>query len=394
MFDKTLIFVLAISSIPVIILFVQALIAVAIPITIVHKRYKKPCTVTVLVPAHNEELVIAETINSIRSQLNENDRLIVVADNCTDNTAAIAHDLGAEILVRSNDEQRGKGFALDYGIRHIESTGNTPDVILVIDADCLVETGAMRLLVDTCMQLNRPIQALYLMQSINAPGLKQKVAEFAWVVKNWVRPLGFLRLGLPCHLMGTGMAFPWQVIRDGGLGNESIVEDMRLGIELTYKGFAPVFLPDAKVSSFFPNADKAENTQRTRWEHGHLAMLLRDGPRLLINGFKQLDSAMIFLALDLMVPPLALLTLILLVLMAIAFGHALLTGVFTSMVLSILIFMFFAFSVLLAWYGYGRKILTFRELLSIPMYIIKKIPIYCKFISNPQKSWLKTSRDK
>lgn len=394
MLDNLLVFVLAISSIPIVILFVQTLIAVVFPISTIHKQAKKSCTVAVLVPAHNEELVIAKTIHSIRSQLNDGDQLIVVADNCTDNTATIADELGAEILVRENNELRGKGFALDYGVRHIEATNNTPDVVIVIDADCLIEDGAMSLLADNCMQLNRPIQALYLMQSTNTPGLKQKVAAFAWIVKNWVRPLGFLRLGLPCHLMGTGMAFPWQLIRDANLGNESIVEDMRLGIELTKKRFAPVFLPNAKVTSFFPDADKAENTQRTRWEHGHLAMLLRDGPCLLINGLKKCDPAIIFLALDLMVPPLALLALILFVLMAIAFGHALLTGVFTSAVLSVLIFIFFVVSVLLAWYGYGRKVLTCRELLSIPMYIIKKIPIYLRFITHPQKSWLRTSRDK
>jgi hypothetical protein len=59
--------------------------------------------------------------------------------------------------------------------------------------------------------------------------LKSKVSEFAWCVKNLVRPLGYSNLGCPCQLMGTGMAFKWSTLSKADLANGNIVEDMKLG---------------------------------------------------------------------------------------------------------------------------------------------------------------------
>ncbi len=121
--------------------------------------------VTVLIPAHNEELVIDETIKSVKSQLKDDDSLLVVADNCSDNTARIARDLGAKVLIREDAVRRGKGYALDFGIKHITAIKDKPDVLIVIDADCIVEQGSLSKLVHDCMEKARPIQALYLMSS-------------------------------------------------------------------------------------------------------------------------------------------------------------------------------------------------------------------------------------
>src|ERR1700730_19175391 len=68
--------------------------------------------VAILIPAHNEEGGISATLRSIAPQLREHDRLIVVADNCTDGTRNIAEEEGAEVVSRTNLEKRGKGFAL------------------------------------------------------------------------------------------------------------------------------------------------------------------------------------------------------------------------------------------------------------------------------------------
>ena len=72
---------------------------------------------------------------------------------------------------------------------------------------------------------------------------RTRVREFAWRVKNWVRPLGLSSLGLPCQLMGTGMAFPWEVIADARLATGSLAEDLKLGLELAANGHPPVFCP-------------------------------------------------------------------------------------------------------------------------------------------------------
>ncbi|HXM34723.1 MAG TPA: glycosyltransferase, partial [Pyrinomonadaceae bacterium] len=75
--------------------------------------------VAVLVPAHNESAGLLPTITDIKRQLFAGDRLLVVADNCTDDTAAIAAARGAEVIERNDPSRRGKGYALDFGVRHL-----------------------------------------------------------------------------------------------------------------------------------------------------------------------------------------------------------------------------------------------------------------------------------
>ena len=96
--------------------------------------------IAVLMPAHNESAGIARPLNAIRMQLQPGDRVLVVADNCTDDTAEIALANGAEVIVRNDAERRGKGYALEFGVRHLEA--QPPEVVIVIDADCLVHAGA------------------------------------------------------------------------------------------------------------------------------------------------------------------------------------------------------------------------------------------------------------
>lgn len=88
-------------------------------------------------------------------------------------------------------------------------------------------------------------------------GLTVQVAEFAWRVKNLVRPRGWARLGLPCQLMGAGMAFGWRDLALIDLANGHLVEDVKLGLDLCQQGKPPVFCPEAVVSSRFLPASKA-----------------------------------------------------------------------------------------------------------------------------------------
>src|SRR5690349_11757077 len=70
----------------------------------------------IIVPAHNEQAVIAQTVQSLRAieWPEHRRRIIVVADNCSDDTSKVAHQAGARVLERSHQTDRGKGFALAY----------------------------------------------------------------------------------------------------------------------------------------------------------------------------------------------------------------------------------------------------------------------------------------
>jgi len=93
----------------------------------------------VLVPAHNEASEIGITLENLLPQIKNNDRLIVIADNCTDNTALVAQECGVVVIERNNPEKRGKGYALDYGLSLLES--DPPDIVIIIDADCSTESN-------------------------------------------------------------------------------------------------------------------------------------------------------------------------------------------------------------------------------------------------------------
>lgn len=347
--------------------------------------------IAVLMPAHDEAAGIAESLHSIIPQLHAGDRLLVVADNCSDATAAIAAGLGAEVAERWAPDRRGKGYALDFGLRCLEL--DPPEVVIIVDADCVVHAEALDRLGRLAILGGRPAQALYLMHSPASAGPGARLAEFAWLVRNRVRPLGFSRLGLPCQLTGSGMAFPWPLAQQMQIAHAGIVEDLQLGIDLAIAGQPPVFCPEALVSSEFPVDRAAVGSQRTRWEHGHLGMILDGVPRLLVAAIARRDGRLLGLALDLAVPPLALLTLLSAALCA-AGGIAWLAGAtpalagLTALPLAILLL-----AIVAAWLGWGRRLVPLRSLLGIPLYIAAKIPLYLRFLGKRQTTWVRTGRD-
>src|SRR5450631_4019410 len=259
-------------------------------------------TVAVLIPAHDETKGILATLNDIKPQLRPSDRLLVVADNCTDDTAAVAASVGAEVTVRLEPTKIGKGYALDWGLNYLAP--NAPGIVIMIDADCRLAENTIDRLANVCEQAQRPVQALYLMTTSEGSKINHQVAEFAWRVKNWMRPLGLSALGLPCQLMGSGMAFPWALIRSVELSSGFIVEDLKLGLDLAQAGHAPLFCSSALVTSTFPVSKSGTRTQRQRWEHGHIGSILTRAPTLLRVALARRTIAVLAMALYLFVPPL------------------------------------------------------------------------------------------
>ena len=142
---------------PSMVLFAQVLLA-CLPARSPPAAGARRPRVAVLVPAHNEASIIASTLASVGPQMLAHDRLLVVADNCTDDTAQLARMAGAEVVERHNDALRGKGYALDFGVRHLAQ--DAPEVVIIVDADCQVGEGAIDLLARRCLETSRPVQAL------------------------------------------------------------------------------------------------------------------------------------------------------------------------------------------------------------------------------------------
>lgn len=348
--------------------------------------------VAILVPAHNESAGLGLTLHSIKAQLGPDDRLIVVADNCVDDTASVASAAGAEVIIRNDPARAGKGYALDFGIKHLEV--DPPPIVIVIDADCKAEDGAIDELASACEARHRPAQAINLMIAPDESPIKYHVAEFAWRVKNWVRPSGLTAFGLPCQLTGTGMAFPWEIIRSVNLAHGSIVEDLKIGLDLALAGRPAMLCSTAKVTSQFPWSVEGAKSQRTRWEEGHVRTILTAVPSLLYKSITLGNLGLFALTLDLLVPPLSLLVILVSGMFAITGVAAALGCPSTALVISWVSLLTLAIAVVIAWAGYGRDVLPLRRLPSIATYVFSKLPIYGRLFSRRSIPWVRTDRSK
>ncbi|MDR7092352.1 glycosyltransferase family 2 protein [Hydrogenophaga laconesensis] len=382
-----------------ILLVLVALLALQVAVSLFPRRLDPvtnadapaPSTV-VLMPAHDEAEIIESMVKQALQVLPAGGRLLLVADNCTDDTAARARSAGAEVLERFDTSLRGKGYALAHGVNHLRTS--PPDVVVVMDADCVAEPGSLAAIAIEAHRLQRPVQAMYDMVAPPNAGLMQRIAAFAWDFRTRLRAEGYRRLGMPCQLMGSGMAFPWPVLQQVNLATGHIVEDLKLGLDCTLAGKPPQFFPSALVSSSFPTNEQGTQSQRKRWEHGHLSMVASQAPGLLWKSLTHRNASLVALTLDMCVPPLALLTMLLSAQAVVACLLAWL-GLAWPVVATVSLagFALLALSVLAGWWKAGRRWIGFGELMSVPWYIVRKLPLYLGFLTRRQMSWIRTRRD-
>ncbi|WP_240325547.1 glycosyltransferase family 2 protein [Sphingomonas mesophila] len=343
----------------------------------------------VIVPAHDEADGIAATVAHIRAQLRSLDYLLVVADNCTDDTADQARLAGARVIERNDLDNVGKGYALAFGCDELAKCPR--NVVIIIDADCRIAVGGLQRLALEAAVRRVAIQAAYLMESPPDTNALVAISSFAFRVRNVVRQRGLARLGAAALLQGTGMAFPWSMVSAAPLATDDIVEDLNLGIALLQQGHR-IGWSEAVIVSSQPANREATMTQRTRWEHGSTSSAPGNILKLAREALRQRRVDLAILALDLLVPPLALLLVVTIVSCALAGILALLgTGMWPvtilGMVLAALIL-----TVLLAWVAEGQRLLTFNTLLKVPAYVLWKLPIYARLLAARQKTWVRTAR--
>jgi cellulose synthase/poly-beta-1,6-N-acetylglucosamine synthase-like glycosyltransferase len=379
-------------TIPAVVLLLQVASPNRLSVEPAYATITRP-KVAVILPAHDEEKCIGRTLTSIKAQLANDDEVLVVADNCSDSTARIARESGALVVERHDLLHRGKGFALDFGLKFLNSISSF-DVIIIIDADCSLGAHFIEILSSRCMRTSRPVQAAYLM------GLAKEyqynfgsIKVLAWKIKNYIRPLGGQFLGFPCQLMGSGMAFPGNLLLKSNLATSNIVEDLKLGIDLAIEGHPPLFCPEAVILSDFPINSKAMHSQRKRWEHGYLSSMIRYIPVLISQSARRRDLSLLAMAADLSVPPLALFSLLSLGAFSAALVLFIITGLSSPILAnSVQTALLFA-TVIIIWFRHGRSVVSLSELRLFPLYVLSKIPLYFSFLTSRQTHWVKTDRD-
>ena len=347
-------------------------------------------SVAVLVPAHDEEQHIEATLHRIKNDLSTSDHLLVVADNCVDQTASLATRGGAEVVVRNDSSRRGKGFALAAGLRHLAPLA--PEVVVFVDADCQFSPHGLELLARACAATNGPVQCLNLMLANPIKPASSRFAEFAWRIKNDFRPDGYARLGLPCHLLGTGMAVPWRLIDPALFATGHLTEDVLLGIELAINGSPPRFLRGARITSYFPDTQHGRDLQKQRWVHGHLGLISSQLPRLVYHGLRQRDLGLLAMAADLAVPPLSMLAAANVTLAMLCFAHLALGGSVVPLALALVANAAFAFSLITSWYFCGRDLIGIRELKQLPSHLLMVTRAALNLARGYRAQWIRADR--
>jgi len=391
MFDTLMVSLAVLIAIPILVLLVEVLAALTPPRRPIRQRTRHRPPVGILMPAHNESAVIEQTLSALMPHLRPGDQVQLIADNCTDETATLAARFPVNVIERVSHHQRGKGYALAHGLACWADA--VPAVIVIMDADCRFDSGALDLIVSGAAYHNRPIQAVYLMDLPADPSPGDRISAFAFLFKNQVRPLGMHRLRQPCLLTGTGMAFPRKLLTPQMLATGNIVEDMQLGLDLAMQGHAPMLEPDALVWGQLPKQSDAVLSQRTRWEHGHLHTLVTKTPALLAAALRKRRSDLAALALELCVPPLSLLGMVWLVFSLLSSIHFWVTGTGAPLVIATATGMLLLAAVAAAWRQFGTEVLDQASLREIPAYALGKLGIYWRFMTQRQRNWIKTTRE-
>jgi len=344
----------------------------------------------VIIPAHDEEASIAATIAALGAEAAGIADLLVVADNCSDRTAELARAGGARTIVRTNPAMRGKGYALAFA--RDELANAPPDVVIVVDADCRIDRQGLAALIEAAAARSNPAQAVNLLHPDLTAAPFVQVSNFAFMLRNLIRQRGLQRLAKRVHLTGTGMALPWALFATADLGGASIVEDLNLGVSLAGKGHPAILVEQATVWSAAASA-KDTLQQRERWEGGFLTNALPAGLRGLGRSVAAFDPRGLVAAIDLCIPPLAILVLVDIVALTIV-GVAAASSRSASAFVALLSASALAgIAITLAWFREGRAFASPGAVARIPLYVARKLPIYARvLIRGAPRHWMRTDR--
>jgi glycosyltransferase involved in cell wall biosynthesis len=345
----------------------------------------------VVVPAHDEAEGIASTIESLLSVAYpcELFDVLVVADNCSDDTAARARAAGALVIERQDAVQRGKGYAL---LHAFERLPEGLDAVAVIDADTVVSRNLLSAFSARLDAGASAVQADYAVRNPDA-SWRTRLLAIALGSFHVVRSRGRERLGLSCGLRGNGMCFATSVLRAVPHEAFSIVEDVEYGIRLGEAGHRVHYADEAHVYGEMVSSARAARSQRDRWEGGRVALRRRHAGRLLRAGMRRHDRVLLDLGLDLVVPPLSRLAVlaVLGVLSSalaarVAGGFALSLSVWGGAVMGIVAY------VLRGWSVSGTGVRGLLDLLSAPAYVAWKLTARPRG-AGPEAEWIRTERE-
>jgi 1,2-diacylglycerol 3-beta-glucosyltransferase len=272
----------------------------------------------IIVPAHNEASVIERTVASLRKIDWPPDgfRIFVIADNCTDQTAALARLAGATVLERQDPGLRGKGYALNFAFRSSREQA-WADAVIVVDADAEVSSNLAAAFAARIEGGVHAIQAHYGILNPMA-SWRTRLITIAKASFHIVRSRARESMKLSCGIRGNGWCVTHALLNQVPYQAYSLTEDLEFGIDIGLAGFRVAYADEAHSNAEMVTDEKIAGTQRRRWESGRFQLIRSRTLPLLLAAIRRRDAVCFDLAIDLMVLPLSYVTLNVLLLLGAA----------------------------------------------------------------------------
>jgi cellulose synthase/poly-beta-1,6-N-acetylglucosamine synthase-like glycosyltransferase len=352
----------------------------------------------VLVPAHNEEVLISDTLASLARLDYPADRYAVhvIADNSTDRTAEIARAAGVYVHERTDTANRGKGHALAWAFGKLAQMPVPYDAYVVLDADTVVDQYLLQTLAQGLARGGKALQSHNAV--LNASDSTSTALRWlALSLVNYIRPLGRNSFGGSSTLTGNGMCLTHEILARHPWQAYGLSEDYQYYLTLVSSGDRVLFVPDAKVYSVMPTTARQLQSQDIRWEtlspdasswQRHIAW------RLLVDGIRRRNWVRLDAVAELLTPPLSVL----------AGGTALLliAGVIVQIVFGVWIPVLLAALLALALLNYVGSAFfllhpprqVYRALAFAPAYMLRKLWIYyvLRRLRKHTSTWIRTPR--
>jgi cellulose synthase/poly-beta-1,6-N-acetylglucosamine synthase-like glycosyltransferase len=347
----------------------------------------------IIVPAHNEELLISKTCENLTNIDYPSDRqeVFVIADNCTDKTVDICKALPVKVMCRYDEKYAGKGYALKWAFEQVEL--EKFDAVLILDADTTVEPNILK---ELNAMLNDGSQAIqcYIRIPNRAESWFTQLIFVSRVINNLLYHYAKFKLGLSSYLMGSGMCFRTALLREQKWSAFTLSEDWEYFAKLIEQGKKVDFAVRAEVLQQESRSLRQATTQRLRWSKGRFYVVKHLGMNLLLKGLRSRNWIMADASLALLFPNWSLQ--INLILLTLVMSLMLPVSTFKSAALILCLGMLgtqgiiLVLGVFLA--GQYRRVLM--AILAAPLFLVWKLAI--DFVSMTGiyrgKEWIRTER--
>ena len=230
-----------------------------------------------IIPAHNEEGVIGNLIDSLNNQNYDKNLydVYVIADNCTDNTAKIAKEKGAIVYKRFDDKNKTKGAALDWFLQQKIKENAPYDALFIFDADNIVDKSFIKNMNKKLCQGEEVVQGYRDIKNPTDNWIAGGYALFYWTLHRLYH-LARYNIGLSPNLNGTGFMVKFDIIKEeGGWKTETLTEDIEFSLQRIIKGRKLGWATDAIVYDEQPTSFAQSWNQRSRWSTGHIQCIAK-----------------------------------------------------------------------------------------------------------------------